>query len=89
MIETRNKEISNKFSVTFTAKPINEISIHSNDIKLGSMSFSGRIKALEVYQNITSTKDARNFISIVNDGTSQDVNGARKTRLMRIMGVET
>lgn len=90
MIETRSKEIDNKFLVTFSANPLNEVCVHSGDEELGSMSFPERVKALEVYQNITSTKDARNFVSIVNDGTSTGyINSDRKTKLMRIMGVAT
>ena len=85
MIETRNKEISNKFLVTFSAEPLNEVCVHLNDEELGSMSFPERVKALEVYQNITSTKDARNFVNIVNDCKDAYVDNDRKTRLMRIM----
>jgi len=88
MIETRSKEISNKFLVTFNAEPLNEVSVRSGEEELGSMSFLNRKITLEVYRNITSTKDARNFVSIVNNNNAQSINNGRKTRLMRIMGVE-
>ncbi|MCK4665597.1 hypothetical protein KAU33_02540 [Candidatus Dependentiae bacterium] len=87
MIETRSKEISNKFLVTFSAEPLNEVSVRSGEEELGSMSFLNRKITLEVYQNITSTKDARNFVSIVNDNNAQNINNSRKRRLMRIMDV--
>ena len=85
-LETREKDIS-EFLVTFKAQPYNEVNIHSNNIFLGAVAYPGRVKALEVYQNITSTKDAKNFIEIVNNGehSSFVMEKERGKRLMRIM----
>ena len=85
-LETREKNIS-EFLVTFKAQPYNEVNVHSNNNFLGAVAYPGRVKALEVYQNITSTKDARNFIEIVNNGDHPSfvMENERGNRLMRIM----
>ena len=91
MADTREKEISNKFLVMFSANTINDVSVKAGDEILASMSYSSRVIALDVYQNITSVKDARNFIEIVNNGENSnlvtDVN--KGNRLQRIMEVKT
>ena len=91
MADTREKEISNKFLVMFSANTSNDVSVKAGDEILASMSYSSRVIALDVYQNITSVKDARNFIEIVNNGENSnlvtDVN--KGNRLQRIMEVKT
>ena len=85
-LETRDKDIS-EFLVTFKAQPYNEVNIRLNNEVLGAVAYPGRVKALEVYQNITSAKDARNFIEIVNNGDHPSfvMEKERGKRLMRIM----
>lgn len=84
--EIREKDISG-FSVSFKAQPFNEVCVLSNDELLASMGFPGRVQALDVYQNITSTRDAKNFVEITNNGSHPEfeIDGKRGNRLMRIM----
>ena len=91
MADTREKAISNKFLVMFSANTSNDVSIKAGDEILASMSYSSRVIALDVYQNITSVKDARNFIEIVNNGENSNLvtDVAKGDRLQRIMEVKT
>ena len=89
MMEERNKELSDNFVVSFKAEPHNEVSVSAGDEILGYMNFPGRNKALDVYRSITSSKDARNFIKIVQHDfdPEQDLNGRRSIKLMKVIGV--
>lgn len=85
-LETREKDIS-EFSVSFKAQPFNEVSVLLDIEILASVGFPGRVKALEVYQNIKSTRDAKNFVKIANNGShpSFEMNDKRGARLKRII----
>ena len=85
-LETREKSIS-EFSVSFKAQPYNEVSVLLDTKILASVGFPERVKALEVYQNIKSTRDAKNFVNIANNGSHPafEMNGERGARLKRIM----
>lgn len=85
-LETREKIIS-EFLVSFKAQPFNEVSVLLDSDVLASVGFHGRIKALEVYQNIKSTRDAKNFVKIANNGSHStfEMNNKRGARLKRIM----
>jgi len=90
MTDNRKKEISNKFLVLFSADTNNEVSVQSGDEVLASMSFPSRVTTLEVYQNINSVKDARNFVEIVNNGRNSNLvtDENKGNRLQRIMEIE-
>jgi len=85
-LETREKNIS-EFSVSFKAQPYNEVCVLLDTEILASVGFPGRIKALEVYQNIKSTRDAKNFVKIANNGSDSEfqLNDERGNRLKRII----
>ena len=85
-LETREKNIS-EFSVSFKAQPFNEVSVLLGTGILASVGFPGRVKALEVYQNIKSTRDAKNFVKIANNGSHPqfEMDDERGARLKRIM----